>query len=109
MATSDIKIFDADNHLYETEDAFTKFLPDRYRGAIEELTPVQADPRCAIPLCAVAIRLLLSPSASARMTGDTVRSYSLTSETIRRLQEWNAEDPHRAGSSSATSIDPPSH
>jgi hypothetical protein len=81
----------------------------RYRGAIEELTPVQADPRCAIPLCAVAIRLLLSPSASARMTGDTVRSYSLTSETIRRLQEWNAEDPHRAGSSSATSIDPPSH
>jgi len=76
----------------------------RYRGAIEELTPVQADPRCAIPLCAVAIRLLLSPSASARMTGDTVRSYSLTSETIRRLQEWNAEDPHRAGT-----IDPRSH
>jgi hypothetical protein len=67
----------------------------RYRGAIEELTPVQADPRCAIPLCAVAIRLLLSPSASARMSGDTVRSYSLTSETIRRLQEWNAEDPHQ--------------
>ncbi|HUJ67409.1 MAG TPA: amidohydrolase family protein [Acidimicrobiales bacterium] len=35
MATSDIRIFDADNHLYETEDAFTKFLPDRYRGAID--------------------------------------------------------------------------
>jgi predicted TIM-barrel fold metal-dependent hydrolase len=35
MATTDIRIFDADNHLYETEDAFTKFLPDRYRGAIE--------------------------------------------------------------------------
>jgi predicted TIM-barrel fold metal-dependent hydrolase len=35
MATSDFKIFDADNHLYETEDAFTKFLPDRYRGAID--------------------------------------------------------------------------
>jgi hypothetical protein len=28
-------VFDADNHLYETEDAFTKFLPDRYRGAID--------------------------------------------------------------------------
>jgi predicted TIM-barrel fold metal-dependent hydrolase len=35
MATTDIRIFDADNHLYETEEAFTKFLPDRYRGAIE--------------------------------------------------------------------------
>jgi predicted TIM-barrel fold metal-dependent hydrolase len=31
----DIPVFDADNHLYETRDAFTKFLPKRYRGAIE--------------------------------------------------------------------------
>jgi predicted TIM-barrel fold metal-dependent hydrolase len=30
-----IPVFDADNHLYETEDAFTRHLPDRYRGAIE--------------------------------------------------------------------------
>jgi predicted TIM-barrel fold metal-dependent hydrolase len=29
-----VPIFDADNHMYETVDAFTKFLPDRYRGAI---------------------------------------------------------------------------
>jgi predicted TIM-barrel fold metal-dependent hydrolase len=29
------EVFDADNHLYETRDALTKFLPDRYRGAIE--------------------------------------------------------------------------
>jgi hypothetical protein len=65
----------------------------RYRGAVEELTPVKIDLRSAIPLCAVAIRLLLSPSASARMMGKTIRSYSLTSETIRRLQEWNAATP----------------
>jgi predicted TIM-barrel fold metal-dependent hydrolase len=32
---SDLTIFDADNHLYETRDAFTKFLPDRYRSAIK--------------------------------------------------------------------------
>ena len=31
----DIPVFDADNHLYETQDALTKFLPDRYRGAID--------------------------------------------------------------------------
>src|SRR5687767_6753603 len=30
-----VPIFDADNHLYETQDAFTKFLPDRYKGVID--------------------------------------------------------------------------
>ena len=67
----------------------------RYRGAVEELTPLRSDPPYANPLSAVAIRLLISPAAAARMTAHTVRSYSLTSETIRRLQEWNAEDPHQ--------------
>jgi predicted TIM-barrel fold metal-dependent hydrolase len=28
-------VFDADNHLYETTEALTKFLPDPYRGAID--------------------------------------------------------------------------
>ena len=28
-------LFDADNHLYETRDALTRHLPDRYRGAID--------------------------------------------------------------------------
>src|SRR5215510_2243065 len=31
----DIPVFDADNHFYETKDALTKFLPDRYKGAID--------------------------------------------------------------------------
>ena len=35
MARSlDFPVFDADNHLYETEDAFTRYLPDRYEGLI---------------------------------------------------------------------------
>ncbi|MGZ4694892.1 MAG: amidohydrolase family protein, partial [Acidimicrobiales bacterium] len=33
--SSTVPVFDADNHLYETKDALTKFLPDRYRGAID--------------------------------------------------------------------------
>ncbi len=33
--TSEIPVFDADNHLYETRDAFTRHLPKRYQGAIE--------------------------------------------------------------------------
>jgi len=30
-----IPLFDADNHLYETKDALTKYLPERYQGAID--------------------------------------------------------------------------
>ena len=29
------QLFDADNHMYETKDAFTRYLPDRYKNAIE--------------------------------------------------------------------------
>ena len=31
----DFPVFDADNHLYETRDALTKYLPDPYKGAID--------------------------------------------------------------------------
>ncbi|HUC06010.1 MAG TPA: amidohydrolase family protein [Acidimicrobiales bacterium] len=31
----DFPVFDADNHMYETTDAFTRFLPDRYQGLIK--------------------------------------------------------------------------
>jgi predicted TIM-barrel fold metal-dependent hydrolase len=33
--TLSVPVFDADNHLYETKDSFTKFLPDRYKGAVD--------------------------------------------------------------------------
>src|SRR5262245_38548828 len=32
---SDLSVFDADNHLYETKDALTKHLPDRYKDVID--------------------------------------------------------------------------
>jgi predicted TIM-barrel fold metal-dependent hydrolase len=35
MARCDFPVFDSDNHLYETRDAFTRHLPERYRGAID--------------------------------------------------------------------------
>ncbi len=31
----DFPVFDADNHFYETRDAFTKFLPDAYAGVVD--------------------------------------------------------------------------
>ena len=30
-----IPVFDADNHLYETREALTKFLPDRYKSVVD--------------------------------------------------------------------------
>jgi len=33
--TLSIPVFDADNHLYETRDSLTKFLPERYQGVID--------------------------------------------------------------------------
>ena len=33
--TLDIPVFDADNHLYETRDSLTKFLPERHRAVID--------------------------------------------------------------------------
>ncbi|EUA50989.1 hypothetical protein I552_1930 [Mycobacterium xenopi 3993] len=37
MSMSDLSypLFDADNHLYETQDALTKYLPKQYRDAIQ--------------------------------------------------------------------------
>jgi predicted TIM-barrel fold metal-dependent hydrolase len=31
----DFPVFDADNHFYETSDAFTRHLPEKYKGAID--------------------------------------------------------------------------
>src|ERR687897_735412 len=33
--TCEFPVFDADNHLYETREAFTRHLPARYKGAID--------------------------------------------------------------------------
>ena len=33
--TVDFEIFDADNHMYETKEALTKFLPDPYKHVID--------------------------------------------------------------------------
>ena len=40
-------VFDSDNHMYETEDAFTRYLPPEYRGAIRY---VQVDGRTKIAI-----------------------------------------------------------
>ena len=43
----DFPVFDADNHMYETTDAFTKFLPKEYDGLVKY---VQVNGRTKIAL-----------------------------------------------------------
>ena len=40
-------VYDSDNHMYETEDAFTRHLPAEYKGAIRY---VQVDGRTKIAI-----------------------------------------------------------
>src|SRR6476659_5230723 len=35
MGSLPYPVFDADNHLYETQDALTRYLPKEYEGAIQ--------------------------------------------------------------------------
>jgi predicted TIM-barrel fold metal-dependent hydrolase len=35
MRPPSLRVFDADNHLYETPDALTKYLPQKFKGAIQ--------------------------------------------------------------------------
>ena len=43
----DFSVVDADNHLYETEDAFTRYLPEEHRNAVRY---VQVDGRTKIAI-----------------------------------------------------------
>src|SRR5215469_12295698 len=40
-------LFDADNHLYETTESLTRYLPERYKGAVKY---VQVDGRTKIAI-----------------------------------------------------------
>ena len=45
--TVDFPVFDSDNHMYETQEAFTRYLPSEYRSAI---TYVQVNGRTKIAI-----------------------------------------------------------
>ncbi len=38
IATTGMRVFDADNHMYETTDAFTRHLPEMYKKAVQYVT-----------------------------------------------------------------------
>jgi predicted TIM-barrel fold metal-dependent hydrolase len=59
METYDFPVFDADNHLYETEDAFTRHLPKRYEGLFKY---VQVDGRTKIAVNNVISEYIPNPT-----------------------------------------------
>ena len=57
----DFPVFDADNHMYETTDAFTKFLPERYSGLIRY---VEVDGRTKIAVKGLISEYIPNPTFS---------------------------------------------
>jgi predicted TIM-barrel fold metal-dependent hydrolase len=55
----DFPVFDADNHMYETTDAFTKYLPSEYEGLIKY---VQVDGRTKIAVNGVISEYIPNPT-----------------------------------------------
>ena len=59
-------LFDADNHLYETQDAFTRYLPREYASAIQY---VQINGRTKIAVDVLTERTKLSEEDKAKVMG----------------------------------------
>jgi predicted TIM-barrel fold metal-dependent hydrolase len=57
--TCEFPVFDADNHMYETRDAFTRHLPKRYRDAVKY---VEVDGRTKIMIRGVVSDYIPNPS-----------------------------------------------
>ncbi len=55
----DFPVFDADNHMYETTDAFTKYLPSEYDGLVKY---VQVNGRTKIALRNVISEYIPNPT-----------------------------------------------
>jgi len=60
----------------------------RYRGSVEELVPLAADPFCIVPLGGLLAKLLTSPASASDLSRHAIESYSLTPVAIERLRKW---------------------
>jgi predicted TIM-barrel fold metal-dependent hydrolase len=82
----DVPVVDADHHLYETEDAFTRYLPDKDRGAIRY---VQVDGRTKIAVRGVISEYIPNPTfevvAAPGAHEDLYRHGNPDGKTLREL------------------------
>jgi predicted ATP-grasp superfamily ATP-dependent carboligase len=63
----------------------------RYRGTIEELTPVRRDPLSLLPLLYIAMLMLSAPHRVERFSGANVNQHMLTPKAFARIKQWAAE------------------
>ena len=101
----DFPVFDADNHMYETKDAFTRFLPKEYEGLIKY---VQVNGRDKIAVRGVISEYIPNPTFSVAARpgaweeyfkhgnpeGKTIREMS--GEPIRSPEAFFAPEPRLA-------------
>lgn len=109
----DFSVVDADNHLYETEDAFTRYLPKQYRN---EVRYVQVDGRTKIAIRGViseyipnpTFEVVAAPGAHEKLyrhgnpDGKTLRE--LTGEPIR-CPDWARQPKSRLAKLDELGID----
>lgn len=57
----------------------------RYQGAVEELSPLRADPWSALPLGAVSVALLISPAAADLFLRRAITAYSVAPLAAHRM------------------------
>jgi biotin carboxylase len=62
-----------------------------YRASAEQLTPVVRDPVSAVALAVVVARVLGSPTAAARVAGAAIARYSVTADTVSRLDSGSSD------------------
>jgi predicted TIM-barrel fold metal-dependent hydrolase len=93
MSTLDFPVFDADNHLYETEDAFTRHLPSEYQGLIRY---IQVGGRTKIAVDGVISEYIPNPTFSVvARPGAFANYFSGNNPEGKSLREL-AGDPIRA-------------
>src|SRR6185312_16127099 len=63
----------------------------RYRGTIEELTPVRRDPMSLLPLLYIIFLMLSAPAKVERFSGANVNQHMLTPKAFARIKQWAAE------------------
>lgn len=98
----DFPVFDADNHMYETEDAFTRYLPKEYDGLVRYVT---VNGRTKIAIGGVITEEIPNPTfevvaapgahyayfAGENKDGKTLRE--LTGKPIRAIPAYRSAEP----------------
>jgi len=102
MSKLDYPVFDADNHLYETEDAFTRYLPDAYKGFIKYVqvngrTKIAVDSTISEYIPNPTFEVVAKPGAYAEyFAGNNPEGKSLrelTGKPIRAVDAYRRAEP----------------